>query len=174
MTNKGDQFWQIILTALFGAFVTVSFLFNLEIGQQMGRMFGSTFLVMLCLLPCAFVLIALFDVWIKRETIEKHFGHGSGMRGYAWSILLAGTTVGGLYVAIPVAASLAKKGAQLSVIIAYLSFAGICRIPMVTFEVSFMGWVFTAVRMALSIPLVIITSQLLGKFLEKQEGEVAK
>lgn len=168
MTNKGSQCVQLALAVGFGLFVAASFLLNFDPGQQMGQTFASTVLVMLGLLPCAFVLIALFDVWVKRETVERHFGHGSGLRGYAWSILLAGMTVGGLYIAIPVAASLAKKGAQLSVVLAYVGFAGVCRIPMVMFEASFMGWAFTAVRMAVSIPLVMVTSQLLGRVLEKQ------
>lgn len=172
MTNKASQFAHLTLAIGFGAFVAASFLLNFEPGQQMGQMFGSTVLVMLGLLPCAFVLIALFDVWVKRETIERHFGRGSGLRGYAWGILLAGMTVGGLYIAIPVAASLAKKGAQLSVVLAYLGFAGVCRIPMVMFEVSFMGWTFSAVRIAVSIPLIIVTSQLLGRVLEKRGYQV--
>ena len=70
------------------------------------------------------------------------------------------------------AASLAKKGAQLSVVLAYLGFAGVCRIPMVMFEASFMGWTFTAVRMAVSIPLIIVTSQLLGRVLEQRGYQV--
>jgi uncharacterized membrane protein YraQ (UPF0718 family) len=174
MTNKGSQFAQPALAVSFGVFVAASFLLDFEPGQQMGQMFGSTVLVLLGLLPCAFVLIALFDVWVKRETIERHFGHGSGVRGYAWSILLAGMSVGGLYIAIPVAASLAKKGAQLSVVLAYVGFAGVCRIPMVMFEASFMGWTFTAVRMAVSLPLVVVTSQLLGRVLEQRGYQVGE
>ncbi len=38
------------------------------------------------------------------------------MRGYLWSILLAATTVGGTYVAIPVANALYHKGARYSMI----------------------------------------------------------
>ncbi|MDI6701286.1 MAG: hypothetical protein QME48_08705 [bacterium] len=52
----------------------------------------------------------------EKETVEKHFGEAAGIRGYVWAALLAGTTVGGLYVAFPVAYSLYKKGAKLSII----------------------------------------------------------
>lgn len=172
--KKSSHFVQLALAISFGVFVTTSFLLNFEPGQQIGQTFGATVLAMFGLLPCAFVLIALFDVWVKRETVERHFGNGSGVRGYIWCILLAGMTVGGLYVAIPVAASLAKKGAQLSVVLAYVGFAGVCRIPMVMFEASFMGWAFTAVRMAVSIPLVLLTSLLLGKVLEQKGYQVGE
>lgn len=168
MTNRGKQRVQLVMALAFGLFLALSFLTGFEPGRKMGQIFGSTGITMLGLLPCAFILIGLFDVWAKRETIEKHLGEGSGIRGYVWSLILAGMTVGGLYVAIPVSCALASKGARLSVILAYVGFAGVCRIPMVLFEVSFMGWKFTAVRLAVSIPLVLITSQLLGMALEQR------
>ncbi|ETR67135.1 MAG: hypothetical protein OMM_11917 [Candidatus Magnetoglobus multicellularis str. Araruama] len=69
-------------------------------------MFSKT---MLTILPVAFVLIGLFDVWVPKEVIESHMGMGSGIKGYLWAILLAGLTVGGIYVAFPVAHALHKK-----------------------------------------------------------------
>jgi uncharacterized membrane protein YraQ (UPF0718 family) len=123
---------------------------------------------MLKVLPCAFVLIGIFEVWVKRETVERHFGTESGMRGYAWAILLAGTTVGGLYVAFPVAHSLCSKGAKLGIIFAYIGASAICRIPMAIFEASFLGIKFTAIRLLVSLPLVVITSILLGEYLTKK------
>jgi len=127
---------------------------------------------MLKILPCAFILIGLFEVWVKRETVEKHFGEESGIRGYIWGILLAGTTVGGLYVAFPVAYSLYSKGAKLSVIFTYLGASAICRIPMAIFEASFLGIKFTAIRLLVSLPLVIVASILLGNYLTKRNYKI--
>jgi uncharacterized membrane protein YraQ (UPF0718 family) len=168
MTKRTGQYISLYLAIGFGLFVAASYWGEFDPGRQMGRIFGTTALTFLGLLPCAFVLIALFDVWVKRETIERHFGHGSGPRAYAWIMLLAGMTVGGVYVAFPVACSLAKKGARLGLVFAYVNFAGVCRIPMVAFEASVMGWKFTAARMAVSIPLVIVASELLGRLLERR------
>ncbi len=168
MKKKAGQYAQFLLVIAFVVFVATSYVVGFEPGQQMGTTFGTTALTFLGLLPCAFLLIALFDVWVKRETIEKHLGHRSGMGAYVWIMLLAGMTVGGLYLAFPVACSLARKGARLGVVFTYVNFAGICRIPMVAFEASIMGWKFTAARMAVSIPLVILTSELLGRSLERR------
>jgi uncharacterized membrane protein YraQ (UPF0718 family) len=170
--NWRNQLVELGLAVGFGLFVGVSFLCQFAPGVQMGRTFGTTLLAMLGLLPCAFILIALFEVWVKRETIERHLGEGCGMRGYFWVLLLAGFTVGGLYVAFPVAASLAKKGAKLSTILAYVGFAGVCRIPMVMFEISFMGWLFTVVRMGVAIPLVVLTARLLGAALQRRGYQI--
>ena len=89
----------------------------------------------------------------QKETVEKHLGKESGIRGYTWGVLLAGTTVGGLYVAFPVAYSLYNKGAKLSVIFTYLGASAICRVPMTIFETSFMGIKFSIIRWSVSLPL---------------------
>ena len=174
MMIRGGKVSQIACVVAFGLFVATSFGIGLEPGRQMGQTFWNTALAMLGLLPCAFVLIALFDVWVKRETIERHLGTRSGVRAYLWITVLAGMTVGGLYVAFPLAYSLSRKGATLNVVFAYVGLAGVCRIPMVMFEASFMGWLFTAVRLSVSIPLVILTSRVLAAVLERRGYEVTQ
>ena len=149
-------------------FIAVSWIFGFNPGKEIGYNFASFSVDMLKILPCAFILIGLFEVWVKRETVEKHFGEKSGIRGYIWAILLAGTTVGGLYVAFPVAYSLYGKGAKLSVIFTYVGASAICRIPMTIFEASFLGIKFTAIRLFVSLPLVIVASILLGGYLTKR------
>jgi len=140
--------------------------------KQIGHNFISFSIEILNILPCAFILIGLFEVWVKKENVEKHLGKNSGMLGYIWIILLAGTTVGGLYVAFPVAYSLFKKGAKLSVIFTYIGASAICRIPMIIFESSFMGIKFTLIRLIISIPLVILSSIWLGNYLEKKNYRI--
>ena len=127
---------------------------------------------MLKILPCAFILMGLFEIWVKKETIEKHFGEKSGVRGYVWGILLASTTVGGLYMAFPIAYTLYNKGAKLSIIFTYIGASAICRVPMTIFEASFLGVKFTAIRLLVSIPLVVITSMLLGNYLRKRNYRI--
>ena len=172
MRPKARQLVHVAIVCGFAAFVGVSFIAEMPLGQAMGKAFATTFLQMIKLLPCAFVLIALFDVWVKRETVERHFGSASGARGYFWGILLGGMTIGGLYLSFPVAYSLFRKGAKLSVVLAYVGFAGVCRIPMTMFELSFMGPTFTVVRLGMSIPLIIAASIMMGRILERYDYEV--
>jgi len=153
-------------------FIIISFAIGFEPGKQIGHNFFSFSIEMLKLLPCAFILIGLFEEWVNKEKVEKHLGKNAGPMSYLWMILLAGTTVGGLYVAFPVAASLFKKGAKLSVIFTYIGAAAICRIPMTVFESSFMGIKFTIIRLTVSIPLVILSSLWLGNYLEKRNYRI--
>lgn len=83
-----------LVFALFIAFIGGSYLFTWDPGIAMGRNFYLFARDMVLILPPAFILIGLFDVWAKRETIEKHFVASTDARGYVWSILLAATTVG--------------------------------------------------------------------------------
>jgi uncharacterized membrane protein YraQ (UPF0718 family) len=153
-------------------FVIISLILGFNPGKEIGYNFLSFSVDMLKILPGAFILIGLFEIWVKRETVEKHLGKESGIRGYIWGVLLAGTTVGGLYVAFPVAYALCNKGAKLSVIFTYVGAAAICRVPMTIFEASFLGVKFTAIRLLVSLPLVVIASILLGDYLTKRNYEV--
>ena len=169
MQKKTIRFFAM---SAYGLFLLASFLLGFNPGKQIGYNFFSFSVEMLKILPCAFVLIGLFEVWVKKEKVEKHLGRKSGFVAYVWAILLAGTTVGGLYVAFPVAYSLYHKGAKLSVIFTYIGAAGICRIPMTIFEASFMGLRFSLVRLAISIPLVLVSSIWLGNYLEKRNYKI--
>jgi hypothetical protein len=77
--------------------------------------------------------------------------------------------VGGLYVAFPVAAALQRKGARLSFLFTYIGASGVCRIPMTLFEASFLGIEFTLIRYAVAVPLIVLSSELLGQYLERRD-----
>jgi uncharacterized membrane protein YraQ (UPF0718 family) len=159
---------QIGLIACFFGLILISFAFHFEPGKRIGFNFLAFFLEMLKILPCAFILIGLFEVWVKKESVENHLGQEAGPLAYLWVILLAGTTIGGAYVAFPVAFSLYKKGAKFSVVLTYIGASAICRIPMTIFEASFLGIRFSLIRLLTSIPLVIASSIWLGSYLEKR------
>lgn len=163
----------IIFTA-FALFIAGSFLTHFEPGIRMGGNFYLFAKDMVLILPPAFILIGLFEVWAKRETIEKHFGQGSGIRGFLWSILLAATTVGGTFVAFPVANALYHKGARFSMIMTYISAASLVMIPMSIMEAAILGPSFTFVRLAVSLPLVAASSVLIEKMLTKADYKLPK
>lgn len=169
---KSKQLIQWIFVIIFFSAILVSWLKGIDIGCEIGDVFFENILEMLKILPCAFILISLFDQWAKRQTIERHLGINCGFKGYLWAILLGGMSIGGLYVAFPVAYSLYRKGASLKVLFSYIGFAGVCRIPMTLFEISFLGLKFTLIRLAVSIPLILITGIIIGTILEKKDYQI--
>ncbi len=170
--RSNNRYIYLIFIIIYFGFLIYSYIFNISPGIEIGENLISFLAYMIKILPCAFILIGLFEVWISREKVEKHLGHEGGIRGYVWAIVLAGTTAGGLLVALPVSSALYKKGARLSVIFTFISASAIVRIPMTVFEASFLGIEFTIIRWLVSIPLIIISSIYLEKYLEKQNFSI--
>jgi len=165
---------KIVFVGLYFLFLVISYLIGYIPGKKIAIHFLSFLSYMIKILPCAFILIGLFEVWVKRELIEKHLGKETGLMGYIWIILFAGTVAGGLIVALPVAYSLYNKGARLSIIFTYIGAAAICRIPMTLFEISFLGIKFSIVRLLVSIPLVILSSIFLERYLTSKNYKIVK
>ncbi len=157
-----------ITIVLFLVFIGTSYLINYEAGENTGKAFFNVLFEMLKILPSAFILIGLFEVWVKKETVMKNFGENSGFKGYLWSLVLAGFSVGGLYIAFPIAKALHQKGASLKIVFTYLGFAGIVRLPMTIFEISFLGLPFTLTRLAVTIPLFLLAGIIFGTILKKR------
>ena len=165
---KKSRIINIALILIFFAFLGFSYLTNFDGGEKTGQAFIHVLIEMLKILPCAFILIGLFEVWIKKETVIRHLGNNSGIKGYLWVLLLAGFSVGGLYVALPLAETLNKKGASLKVIFTYLGFVGVFRIPMTIFEISFLGLPFSLARLMVAAPLFLLIGIFMGSLLEKR------
>lgn len=160
--------------ALFLLFIGVSFAIDFLPGKGIADNFKDFSLQMILVLPPIFILIGLFDVWVKNETIIKHLGKDKGYMSFVWVFLLAAPMAGGLLPGFPIAYSLYQKGARLTVVLAFLGAIGVGRIPMIFFESTFLGWQFTLIRLVASIPLVIIGSIFIGGFLEKNEYKLPK
>jgi uncharacterized membrane protein YraQ (UPF0718 family) len=171
---KRNTIFGISILSGYTVFLIVAWIVNFAPGKEITLNLGTFALFVIKLLPCAFILIGLFQVWVRKEMVERHLGEGSGIRGYVWGILLSFTTVGGIFVALPVSYSLYSKGARLSAIFTYIGASAICRIPMAIFEASFLGIKFTAIRLMVSIPLVILTSMILRRYLTKRSYQITQ
>jgi uncharacterized membrane protein YraQ (UPF0718 family) len=171
---KLNKIIRIAILSGYALFLILSWILGYDAGQEVGENFATFALDMLKIVPCAFILIGLFETWIKRETVERHLGEVSGIMGYLWAVLLAGITIGGVYIAFPIAYSLHSKGARLGVIFTYIGASAICRVPMGVFEASFLGIKFTVIRLLISLPLVIITSKILGDYLTRRKYKLSQ
>lgn len=172
MTKKIKQMSIYSFCITFAIFIVISHFANYAPGLKAGKAFWDSVKEMALILPCAFALIALCEVWVKRETIEYHLGHDAGIKKYFWAILMGGMTIGGMYLAFPVAYTLFKKGASLKVIFSFLGFAGFCRIPMTIFEITCLGWKFTLIRIVTGGTFIIAYSCIMGGILHKQGYQI--
>ncbi len=126
----------------------------------------SFFIELVEILPGVMILMGLFTVWVKNETVIKYLGHSSGIRGIVLAFFLGMIPTGPLYVAFPMAASLLQKGARVANIIIFLSAWACIKIPQELVEMRFLGVRFMALRLSFTIIMVLA----MGLFIEKAGG----
>lgn len=163
LSNRKD----LIAITLFIIFVAISYYSGSEFGMSVTTNFKSSFLEMIAFIPLMFIFIGLFEVWVPREIIERHIGKDSGVIGIIWVVLFAMLQVGPLYGAFPVAYLIWKKGASIRNIFIYLGAFSTLKIPMLSFEVGFLGWKFSLLRTLLSLPVFILIAFIMEKLFEK-------
>ncbi len=122
-----------------------------ETGVKSFKITRNSVKEMLSVLPPIFILLGLLDVWVKKETMVKYMGEGSGFVGVALAFLLGSAAAGPLYAAFPVALVLLKKGSKLSNVLIMLGAWSTTKAPLVLFEITSMGLKFALIRLALNI-----------------------
>lgn len=157
----------------FSVFVAYSLFFQFNPGIEIfENNFWDFLKEMLIALPVMFILIGLFDVWVSKEKVQKHIGNTSGIKGILLVMLLAFVQAGPLYAAFPVAYILKKKGTSSVNIFIYLSAYTMAKVPMLTFEIGFLGLKFSLLRLVLSIPVFILIGIFMGKYFDKHKGTI--
>ena len=157
----------LLIISVFIIFQIIVYFSNYQFGNTVAANFKSSFIEMIAFIPLMFILIGLFEVWVPRSVVENHIGNESGVKGSIWVILLAMMQVGPLYGAFPVAYMIWKKGASVRNIFIYLGAFTTMKLPMLSFEVGFLGWKFSLMRTLISLPVFIIIAYVMEKLFEK-------
>ena len=163
---KKKSFFPVLLFALFLINICVYFS-DPEKGLSIVLFSKNYLLEMLSILPPILILVGLFEVWVPKRVIEKAMGPASGIKGILVSFLVGTATMGPLYVAFPIVVSLLRKGASLLNASIFLCVWASIKIPMILFEIKFLGLDFAVLRLTLTIPSIIVISLLLNMILNK-------
>ncbi|HEX2867757.1 MAG TPA: permease [Ignavibacteriales bacterium] len=170
-----NNLFDLSVIGLFTVSVLYSLVFGFKPVIDIAENNFMNFLVeMLTFLPLLFVLIGLFDVWVPKDALTRHIGEYSGIKGIILVVLFAALQAGPLYGAFPVAQILWKKGSSIRNIFIYLGAFSALKLPMLTFEISFLGLKFSLLRTALTIPVFIAIGIIMEKYLKKKNFEVVK
>ncbi|MGQ9470819.1 MAG: permease [Candidatus Aminicenantales bacterium] len=128
---------------------------------------SKTYLLeMLSGLPPILILIGLFQAWVSRKTVEKAIGGSSGLKGILMAVFVGTAAMGPLYAAFPLGVSLLEKGASLFNTAIFLCVWASIKIPMILFEIKFLGPNFAGLRLALTLPSIIVISFFLNAILK--------
>lgn len=142
-----------------------------EFGKQANSLTLSNFLTMLGVLPPILLLIGLLDVWVPKEVMIKYMGEHSGIKGLGIALLLGSFAAGPLYAAFPLAAILLKKRARLSYVMFFLGVWSTAKLPMVMFEYTSFGALFTILHITTNLTVFLIGAILIEKILSSESKE---
>ncbi len=142
-----------------------------QTGYQSLRLTWSNFLEMIAVVPPVFILLGLLDVWVKRETMVKYMGEGSGIIGMLLAFFIGSAAAGPLYAAFPVAGVLLKKGTSLGNVFIMLGAWSTTKIPLILFEASALGAKFMLVRLGVDLLGIAAIAFFVQRALSKEEKE---
>ena len=143
--------------------------FDLQLFMTSTQKSYSSMIEMAMILPPIFVLLGLLDVWVKRETMVKFMGKGSGLKGILLAFFLGSAAAGPLYAAFPVALMLLRKGSSFKNVLIMIGAWSTTKIPMLMFEAASMGLTFTITRLVLDIFGILIIAWISEKSLGQND-----
>ncbi len=129
----------------------------------------NNFLNFLFMLAPVFICIGLMDVWIEKDMMIKIMGQNSNFKGVLLSFALGVVAAVPLYALLPVAGMLLKKGSKISNVLIFICSSASIRIPLLLFEVSYMGWKFTFVRFIINVVVVFAIAMIIDKTLKERD-----
>lgn len=159
---KRYRFFLILLV------INISLLFiSPEIGKKSFSITYDNLLEMLGVIPPIFILLGVLDVWLKKETMIKYMGKGSGVVG----VLLSFTAAGPLYAAFPVAGVLLRKGTSIFNVLIFIGAWSTMKIPLLIFESTALGYSFSMLRLGLNIVGIPVIAFIISVFLKEKDKE---
>lgn len=117
----------------------------------------GTFIRTLPLLLLAFLIVGFVEELAPQEIVGAWIGPGSGMRGILVGEAAGLLMPGGPYVIFPLIAALYSAGAGIGPTLAMITSWSALALLSASFELPFLGWRFTAIRMGLAaaVPLIV-------------------
>ncbi|MGF7017892.1 uncharacterized membrane protein YraQ (UPF0718 family) [Lachnospiraceae bacterium PF1-21] len=160
----GNKFLAVVVTAYIILFIATP-----STGISAIKNSLYYFKEMLIIMPVIMLLTALLEAWIPKETIQKHLGKGSGIKGGLFAFLLGSFSAGPIYAAFPVSVALLKKGASISNIVILLSTWAVVKVPMLANEAKFLGPKFMLIRWVLTSISIFVIGYITSKFVKREE-----
>jgi uncharacterized membrane protein YraQ (UPF0718 family) len=133
----------------------------------------KTFINILPLLLLVFFIMFIANIYIKPETIKKHLGHDSGIKGWLYAVIGAMVFPGPPYVMFPFLGEIKKHGMKYSLAAVFLNNRSIqpAFLPVMA---HYFGLPFTIIISIYVFIFSIPTALLIGKVLKKKAPIGAK
>lgn len=120
----------------------------------------STLKRTLPLLIVAFVIVGYVNALEPQALVRSWIGPGSGFRGVAIGTLAGMLLPGGPYVVFPLIGTLYASGAGMGPTLAMITSWASLALLSVSFELPFLGWRFTLIRLGLGLAVPLLVGSL--------------
>lgn len=140
-----------------------------EMGKRSFSITYANLIEMLGVIPPIFILLGILDVWLKKETMIKYMGNGSGIKGVLLSFLIGATAAGPLYAAFPVAGVLLRKGTSIFNVLIFIGAWSTMKIPLLIFESTSLGYNFSILRLGINIIGIPLIALVINIFLKDKD-----
>ena len=116
------------------------------------------------------LVAGLVQVLLPKEVVSRWLGDGSGMRGLFIAEVAGALTPGGPYGSFALVYALGKVGADIGVLVSYLTaWSTLSLMRLIVWEIPFLGVRFALLRFVICLPMGIIAG-LAARRLAKQWG----
>ncbi len=154
----GEWVFLIIALLIFGVTILIRPVLALPVITSFGQLLGK----ILPILVFVFVLIFLFNLFLKPQTITKYVGRQSGLKG--WLLAIGGgiISMGAIYMWYPLLADLKEKGMSNALMATFLYNRAI-KLQLLPFLIYYFGWAFTITLTIYMIIFSVINGWVVGK-----------
>lgn len=129
----------------------------------------NTFVLLFKVFPVlvlAFIINYIVNKFVKEETLKKHLGRDSGIKGYFYAIA-AGILIGGPpYLLFPMLGDFKKSGVKDSLLATFL-FNRNVKIPFIPVVIFYFGVTYTIVISVLLILFSVLNGVLVGRLVKR-------
>ncbi len=111
-----------------------------------------------------FFLLSSLEILLPSERVAHHLGTQTGGHGILAALFIGSTMVGGAPMVLPASRLLRKRGARPMNVTLVVGGAGVCRVSLLFFEVQFMGWMATLLRLGIALTFLLLTAYLVERW----------
>jgi len=162
-TEKSYTKWYF-LSIIVAAYIIV-FLFN---KTKFLLAINSAIKIFISIIPTfllIFILMALINYFVKPESLVKHMGKESGIKGWVIAIIAGIISSGPIYMWYPMLNDLQKQGMRNGLIVTFLYNRAV-KIPLLPLLISYFGIVYSITLLIVMIVMSVIQGRIVEKILE--------
>ena len=157
------------------AIITLAIAIMFVYPQMRGKILiytARSFINFIFMITPVFICIGLLDAWIDKEKMIKLMGEESGIRGMLTGFIFGLVTAVPIYALLPIAGVMLKKRCRIMNILLFICSSASIRIPLLLFEISYLGWKFTATMFCLNVCIVIFIANIIERVLSGKDREL--